>query len=94
MMLPDAIACLLINTQFSWYTDRAVLGLTYHAAELFWLTDDSNDRFETWRFLEKSLRDAHNVRSGAGASFERFMNASDAGIATVSTLLRSARRSY
>lgn len=78
----------------SWYTDRVVLGMAYQAAELYWLTDKSPKRAETWRFIEGRLRDCHELRSRIGTTYENVMTLSDAAAASMRTVVRSARRSY
>lgn len=80
--------------QFSWYTDRAVLGVTYHATQLYWITDKSREKDDTWAFLDRHLRDSHTARKQASDAYKGLMNLSDATASTLSTLIRSTRRSY
>jgi COQ9 len=80
--------------QFAWYTDRSVLAGAFHATEIFWLTDKSPGQTETWRFLARGLRDAHNLRDGASAAAGKVGGLADAAMSTLATLLRSSRKSY
>lgn len=80
--------------QVSWYADRAVLGLAYHATELYWLTDQSDGREDTWIFLNRRLRDSHQMRTGVSSLYSNFMTLSDATLGSLSTLIKSTRRSY
>ncbi|CAN8065405.1 unnamed protein product [Agarophyton chilense] len=79
------------DANFSWYTDRAVLGMIYGATELYWLTDKTHGRQETWRFLEKRMRDSHEMRNGISSAYVNFMTFSDAAKGTLRTIRRSAR---
>lgn len=71
-----------------------MLGLAYHAAELYWLTDQSDGREDTWRFLHRRLRDSDQLRTGVSSVYSSFMTLSDATFASMSTLIKSTRRSY
>lgn len=81
------------DPEFSWYLDRAVLGLTYSATELYWITDSSEGRTETWEFLERGLSRTESVRGTVQDTANNVTNMSDATFSTMSTLLRSMRRS-
>lgn len=48
-------------TDFNFYTKRALLAGVYSATLLFWLNDQSPDRAETWRFLERRIDEAMRV---------------------------------
>lgn len=85
---------LIYSTQFSWYTDRTVVGLMYHATELHWVTDKSPGRVETWRFLERRLRESQNLRNFITDTYTGVMNFTDATAGSIATILRAARKSY
>jgi ubiquinone biosynthesis protein COQ9 len=78
----------------TWYFDRSVIAGAFHATELFWLTDKSADQSETWRFLERGLRDADRLRSGAGDISSRAATVADAAMSTLATFVRASRQSY
>ena len=68
--------------------------MIYHMTELYWLTDRSPDRVETWRFLERRLRNSQDTRNLITDTYSAMMNLSDAATGSISTILRSARKSY
>ena len=74
--------------------DRAALGVMYHSTELFWLTDKSEGRADTWRFLENNIRRSGELRSGFGSAFAKVMGVSDAVTGTISTIVQTTRRTY
>jgi ubiquinone biosynthesis protein COQ9 len=45
------------STDFSYYTKRAAMSGIYVAAELYLLTDKSEDYTDTWKFVENRIRD-------------------------------------
>lgn len=45
------------SVDMSFYTKRASLAATYTATVLYWLDDESEERVETWAFLERRLGD-------------------------------------
>jgi ubiquinone biosynthesis protein COQ9 len=77
-----------------WYVDRAVIAGAYHSTELYWLSDSSEGSRETWRFLQRGLRDAENLRAGAANATHNIANVADAVSSTLSTLVRASRKSY
>lgn len=48
--------------QFNWYTRRIVLAGIYKTTELYLLQDNSEDHKETWKFLERRIEDAIQLR--------------------------------
>lgn len=78
----------------SWYTDRAVIGSIYQAAELYWLTDTSKDRKKTKDLISRRVDDAHGFRSKVSSSFSGIMAFYDAASATTTSLFRASRNSY
>ena len=50
------------SADFSFYSKRAILAGVYAATVLYWLDDKSEDRADTWAFLDRRLADA--VRLG------------------------------
>lgn len=74
--------------------DRSVLGVTYHATELYWLTDTSPGKADTWRFLERKLQGSHAFRSGISSSLENMMTLADVASGSASSIFKSMRRSY
>jgi ubiquinone biosynthesis protein COQ9 len=51
------------STDFSWYTKRAALSSIYVASELVLLTDKSEGYTETWKFLEKRMKEMDEIGS-------------------------------
>lgn len=96
LLLIDEIAAYASysHPQVSWYSDRAVIGAVYQAAELYWLTDTSSGRCDTMHFVETRMRNAHDLRHGLSSSYRRVMNLSDMLTSTLSTIHRSSRSSY
>lgn len=45
------------SADFSFYSKRALLAGVYSATLAFWLQDDSEDRAETWSFLDRRIDD-------------------------------------
>lgn len=68
-----------------------MLGIIYGTTELYWLTDKSAGRSETWRFLEKRMRDSHDLRSGLSSAYGNIMTFSDAARGTLGSIIRSSR---
>ncbi len=46
------------STDYNFYTKRLLLAGVYSATVLAWLDDTSEDRAETWAFLERRLDEA------------------------------------
>lgn len=53
----DAIwrACGDTATDFNHYSKRAILGAVYTATLLYWLSDESDGRADTWAFLDRRI---------------------------------------
>lgn len=69
-------------TDFSFYTKRATLIPIYAATVLYWLDDESEDRAESWRFLERRIDDAMvipSLQAKAGAALHRLTSPFSAG---------------
>lgn len=79
---------------FSWYTDRAVLAAAFHAAEVAWVADVSVGQAETWRTLERGLERAQGLRGGVEGAAGKAAGMADAGLATLGTIIRAAKKSY
>ncbi|XP_043477749.1 ubiquinone biosynthesis protein COQ9, mitochondrial [Leptopilina heterotoma] len=50
------------SVDFNWYTRRIVLAGIYKTTELYLLQDNSEDHKETWKFLERRIEDAIQLR--------------------------------
>lgn len=48
-------------TDFNYYSKRGLLAGVYGATLLFWLEDDSEDRAESWAFLDRRIDDVMKV---------------------------------
>ncbi len=45
------------STDFSWYTKRGLMSALYASSELYFLSDQSPGKADTWMFLERRLDD-------------------------------------
>ncbi|XP_033211839.1 ubiquinone biosynthesis protein COQ9, mitochondrial [Belonocnema kinseyi] len=50
------------SVDFNWYTRRVVLAGIYKTTELYLLQDSSEDQKQTWKFLERRIEDAVQLR--------------------------------
>lgn len=50
------------SVDFNWYTRRIVLAGIYKTTELYLLQDSSEDHKQTWKFLERRIEDAVQLR--------------------------------
>lgn len=50
----------------NWYTKRATLASVYAATVLYWLGDESEDRAETWAFLDRRIADVMRIEKAKG----------------------------
>lgn len=66
----------------------------YHATELFWISDKSENKLETWRFLNQSLIDSESVRSRLQTTVSRSAHLADAVLSTAKTVLHASRNIY
>jgi ubiquinone biosynthesis protein COQ9 len=48
-------------TDFNYYSKRGLLAGVYGATLLFWLEDNSEERAESWAFLERRIADVMKV---------------------------------
>jgi ubiquinone biosynthesis protein COQ9 len=80
--------------QMRWYLERTILAGAYHATELYWLNDTSEDSRETWRFLERGLDDVHQFRQNAADATNKVACATDAVTSTIATLFKASRSAY
>lgn len=74
-----------------WYMDRAALATLYHATELFWLADPSQDQTATWVFLRSYTDVALSARGAIEGVAGNFADASGVGLATIRGLTRAMR---
>jgi ubiquinone biosynthesis protein COQ9 len=58
----------LTSTDARWYTDRAVVGAVYGAAEVFMLQDKSHEYSDTKAFVRRRVGEAFRLVDPAGAS--------------------------
>lgn len=57
------------STDFNHYTKRALLSAVLSASTFYWIDDQSEDRMETWAFIDRRLADVMGVgRMAAGLS--------------------------
>jgi ubiquinone biosynthesis protein COQ9 len=66
----------------------------YHATELYWLNDKSEDSRETWRFLNRGLHEMHQLRQNVADATDKCTSVTDAVTSTVATLIKASRRAY
>jgi ubiquinone biosynthesis protein COQ9 len=58
-------ACGDTSTDYNWYTKRGLLAGVYTATELFMLTDYSPGYADTWRSLDRRLKDVKRLGGAA-----------------------------
>ena len=73
----------LSPTRSDWYTDRAMLLSLYTSTQLFLLSDQSEDKVETKRFLEQAINKYSAIKNNTNAS--TLMQAGVFGLQSVMT---------
>ena len=68
-------------TDYNYYTKRILFNSAYATTELHLLTDQSQNKEESWKFLERRIEDILKVGKGvsdlktvAGAAFDGILN--------------------
>lgn len=51
------------SVDYNWYTKRLSLGLIYKSTEMVMIQDNSQDFAETWKFLDRRLKDHKDLSS-------------------------------
>ncbi|MBK19382.1 MAG: COQ9 family protein [Rhodospirillaceae bacterium] len=49
------------SADFSFYTKRALLAAVVSTTTLYWLNDDSDERHESWEFLDRRIADVMKI---------------------------------
>jgi ubiquinone biosynthesis protein COQ9 len=79
------------SSDFNYYTKRALLAGVYSATLLHWLSDSSEDRRDSWVFLDARIEDVMKIqkmRGGLEKAFENLPNLID----IFSGIKKSSRR--
>lgn len=65
------------STDYNFYTKRLLLAGVYSATVLAWLDDTSEDRAETWAFLERRIDEALRVGGRLGGAVRGLLDLPD-----------------
>ena len=65
------------SVDFNWYTKRGVLMGVYVATELCMLTDSSQDKIDTWEFLDRRIEDVMVLGKQTGSVTSLISSISD-----------------
>ena len=74
---------------FSWYTKRALLSNIYVATELYMLQDQSEEKRDTWEFLDRRLDDVMTIGGAVNMNRDR-AEAMGVGFKSLFDLAKSA----
>ena len=54
-------ACGDTSTDFNFYSKRIILAGVFSTTLLYWLSDESEDYADTWRFLDRRIKDVMKI---------------------------------